>query len=209
MNNFFNYNNFFFDFDGTICNSSDGIITSLSKSINLVTGSNPEINSDIIGPPLKEMISGILPYVKNDNLESILNEFRKDYDLNGFKISELYPHFMNILARLKSEKKKIFIVTNKPSYVTNKILILHEIDKYFFECVSVDKTNILKKSKSTIINRIIAGQNLNISESIFIGDTMDDLNAAKKSGLDYLNYNNGYGKIEKECFSIDCYSQLL
>ena len=32
---------------------------------------------------------------------------------------------------------------------------------------------------------------------------------AKNSGIDYLNYNNGYGQIEKECFSIDCYSQLI
>ena len=158
---------------------------------------------------LKEMVTGILPYENMGDIEKILNNFRKHYDQCGFKISELFPYFINILKILEIAEKKIFIVTNKPSYVTKKILSLHKIDEFFLECVSVDKKSNLKKSKSTIINRIIANQKLNISKSIFIGDTMDDFIAAKNSGIDYLNYNNGYGQIEKECFSIDCYSQLI
>ena len=51
MNNFFNYNNFFFDFDGTICHTSDGIISSLNQSISSVTSLDLKLNYEIIGPP--------------------------------------------------------------------------------------------------------------------------------------------------------------
>lgn len=209
MNDFFNYKNYFFDFDGTICHTSEGIISSLKKSIHDVSSLSFELNSEIIGPPLKEMLLSVLPNENPIKIENIISNFRKNYDNSGFKISEIFPSLTIVLQILKDKEKNIFIVTNKPLPVTKKILQLHKLKKFFKGCYSVDKTNELVSSKNKIINNIVDEYNLNRVKSLFIGDTNEDYISAKISGIDYLNFNGGYGKIIEEHLSIDCYSKLL
>ena len=150
-----------------------------------------------------------MPNEKPKTIENVIYNFRKNYDNSGYKTSEVFPNLVIVLKMLKDKEKNIFIVTNKPLLVTKKILQLHKLKKFFKGCFSVDKTNELVSSKTKIINNIVDEYNFNRVKSLFIGDTNEDYISAKISGIDYLNFNGGYGKIMEEHISIDCYSKLI
>ena len=50
----------------------EGIISSLKKSIHDVTSLSFELNGEIIGPPLKEIITCILPNEKPKTIENVI-----------------------------------------------------------------------------------------------------------------------------------------
>ena len=85
-----NISNFIFDLDGTILNSSDEVLRCFEKAFKAADYpiNVKNLNSDIIGPPLKEIIKLIAPELTNDLIiENIMSNFRKIYDYDEDDIS--------------------------------------------------------------------------------------------------------------------------
>ena len=180
---------FIFDLDGTLIDSKNGILISLE---HVLLNNAPEyiscLNQSIIGPPIKGILAG---FIEDDMLISKLSkEFRWHYDSIGFLSTVLYKDVLEGLSQLQNSL--LFISTNKPKIVTDKILKNLKIDKYFIDVVCIDSSSFVNKSQivSSIIN------NVKIDEVTVIGDSIDDYLSAKDNNCNFIFCEYGYGAIE-------------
>lgn len=189
-----NISNFIFDLDGTIINSSDEVLRCFEKAFK--SADYPinvkNLNSDIIGPPLKEIIKLIAPELTNESIiENVMSNFRKIYDYDEDDISYIYPGIYDLLKRLSSSGNKLFIATFKPNIPTMRIVKRFKLDM-FEDVYTIDKSG-KSVSKTEMITDILLRYNLNKNETVMIGDALSDINAAKQAGVYSVAVLWGYG----------------
>ena len=85
------FNNFIFDLDGTLVNSTGGIQAAFEYSWKSLFSeeSVPDIRQ-FIGPPIKEIIQTMRPTASENELNRLVSSFREAYDLWGWQMTILY-----------------------------------------------------------------------------------------------------------------------
>ncbi len=186
--------NYIFDLDGTLINSSGEVLACFKKAFE--RAGYPvdlnRLNSDVIGPPLKEIIKLIAPELKNEDIiTSVMEHFRAIYDYDENDISFLYDGIYDFLLRLKNEGKNLFIATFKPHIPTMRIVKKFKLDM-FQDIYTIDKTGY-RQTKEEMITDILSSYNLKKSETVMIGDAASDVIAAKRAGVTAVGVLWGYG----------------
>lgn len=196
------YKNIIFDFDGTLANTAPDIINCLKKSFAEVLKIDAiNINRNIIGPPVLDMIKKIKPDISDIEAEALTKAFRVCYDDSIFPDTRLYEGVLELVKTLKSKGIKIFIVTNKPLLPTSKIIKKLKID-LFDRVITTDILGKNKLTKSEMLSFLIKDCHLDVSKSIMIGDTKNDVEAAKNNNIDSVAVLYGYG-VESELKAAD------
>jgi len=184
-----------FDLDGTLVDSKKGIIESFNFAFKKIFKKLPEFEiSDLIGPPLNEILNKIDNPTKNQEREFLI-EFKKHYDKYGYKNSYLYDEVLDELSQLKSKKITLFVATNKRLKPT--LLILKKLNLHgFFKEVICSDSFVRKISKTKMLKTIYNKHNHNISKFLMIGDTVHDFIASKNNKMEFIYVEYGYGKID-------------
>jgi len=91
------------------------------------------------------------------------------------------------------QKYSFHIVSATPQNEIEIIVKLKKLNKYFIEVLGSPE----KKYRN--INKIISKYNLQLSEICYIGDSINDYNAAKKSGIRFI----GFCSIKNNNFPLD------
>jgi len=181
------YQNIFFDLDGTLSDSYQGIENGIHFALEKV-GVNP-ISSDeiksIIGIPLTQSLK---KYCFNDEKKTkeAVDFFREYYALKGIMESELYPGIYELLA-WASGFYKLFVVTAKPTVYAIRILEFHNAAKFFTEIkgCQLNSVNFKKSDLMRTVDRY--------NESLIIGDKKQDVEAGKEVGIKTCGVLYGYG----------------
>lgn len=187
--------NFIFDLDGTIIDSSKEVLSCFDKAFKLsgVDFDQARLSSDVIGPPLKEIIKLIAGRELNENnIAAITSNFRKIYDYDENDVSELYLGIHDFLLNLKRSGYKLFIATLKPDKPTMRIVKQFNLNM-FDDVYSIDKFG-RQISKADMIIDILERYNLEKSETVMIGDSLSDMRAAKQAGVLDIAVLWGYDK---------------
>ena len=192
--------NYIFDLDGTIVNSSKEVLRCFETAFNNagVSIDKSKLTSDVIGPPLREILLSIKPDLTDeDKIKEIMLNFRNLYDNDENDESVMYKDVFEVLTKLKKSHKKLFIATLKPTIPTMRILKKFKIDNYFTDIYTIDKfgENI---SKNRMINDIIKNNNLEKSKTVMIGDALSDILAAQQAGISAIGALWGYGDDKNE-----------
>ncbi|MBP3924568.1 HAD family hydrolase [bacterium] len=191
--------NYIFDLDGTIINSADEVLKCLKQSF-LQAGYNIneyEFSSDLIGPPLKQIIKNIDKNLNEETkIKEIMQNFRTIYDNEKNDISRLYDGIFDYLQKLKREGKKLFIATFKPELPTQRILKQYKLDM-FDDVYTIDKFGV-QITKTEMICDIINKYKLERAKTIMIGDSSSDMTAAKEAGISSVGVLWGYGRDKTE-----------
>ncbi|MBQ3311394.1 HAD family hydrolase [bacterium] len=188
------FDNYIFDLDGTLINSSNEVLLCLK---NAFKKSNYDIDetgltSNLIGPPIKQIIQAIVPELKDEvKLSEIISNFRYFYDNEEDDISDIYPDVYQTLEHLKSFGKKLFIATFKPQKSTMRILRQFNMD-YFEDVYTIDKFD-RHITKEEMIKDIINKYNLDAKKTVMIGDAKTDMIAAKSAEITAVGALWGYG----------------
>ncbi|MDB9787345.1 HAD family hydrolase [Flavobacteriaceae bacterium] len=184
-----------FDLDGTLVDSKKGIIESFNFAFKKIFKKPPEFEiSDLIGPPLNEILNKIDNPTKNQERKFLI-EFKKHYDNYGYKKSFLYDKVLDELIQLKSKKITLFVATNKRLKPT--LLILKKLNLHgFFKEVICSDSFVRKISKTKMLKTIYNKHNHNISKFLMIGDTVHDFIASKNNNIEFIYVEYGYGKID-------------
>ena len=113
------------------------------------------------------------------------------YDKSGHKLSHLYPHVKETLAALDQAGFTMALVTNKPSKFVPDVLTKHGIDKYFVDVIGGD-TFPEKKPNPMALNWLLEKHNCQPSEMLMVGDSSNDIKAAKNAGCHSFGLTYGY-----------------
>ena len=111
------------DMDGTLVDSESEVIHTIEKSLEKVGVSvNDAENPLRIGPPVKSVIRYSFPesILSDEQLDDVVDAFREIYDVSEFK--DTIP-FEGIDEMVHSTDVVHHVITNKPNYATNRIIL--------------------------------------------------------------------------------------
>lgn len=188
--------NIFFDLDGTVINSMEGIFNSIKyviKSYNLKELDEKTLRT-FIGPPLHPSFANTF-LVDLKTADMYVAKYREYYSKTGIFEFSLYDGMKEMLKSL-SEKYDLFITTSKPTKYAKMILEKEDILRYF-KFVSGSEADKPDNTKSQVVNYVIEKFQLNKSDCVLIGDTKFDGEGAKESGIDFYGVSFGFGTSEE------------
>jgi phosphoglycolate phosphatase len=184
-----------FDFDGTIADSSSGIIASTRYALdknNAGGGITDEDIKNAIGPPLVPLIERILGKKADEKLvTNTALSFRKHYTEKGLFMAGLYEDVEKALKSL-SAKYTLFVVSSKPEEFLEKLMSALGIRKYF-RCIYGPGLGLAPLKKAELVKACMAENNLKADECIMIGDKAEDVTAAKANGIKTAGVLYGFG----------------
>lgn len=193
------YKAIFFDLDGTLTESGEGITKSVQYALEKL--GKPEEDLDklrvFIGPPLMEQF---MKYADIDETEArkAVEYYRERYAVKGIFENQPYEGVENLLRELKGRGYILAVASSKPEYYVTKILNYFNLSSYF-EVVVGSEMNGARTSKTEVIEEAL--KRLNMSdrrkEVLMIGDKEHDVLGAREAGLDCVAVGYGYGTKEE------------
>ena len=116
------------------------------------------------------------------------------------------------LKELKRLGKRLFVVTNKPDELAKTILKHHFHD--LFDYIQGDQAGTPLKPDPYSVNSLIEKNKLDKNETIYIGDSIVDIETGKNAGIAVILCLYGYGiydakTVSKADYSIDNPAQIL
>lgn len=192
------YNYYLFDFDGTLCDTTEGIFKSILYSLECygITETDMEKLNFFVGPPLfvgyKETYG-----VSDEDTHWLIAKYRERYRVKAAEESSIYDGIKELLVALKSKGKKIAIASSKPRIFVEEISAYHGIDKYI-DFISAEELKSTHSSKEELINACLSFfNNPDKSEVIMVGDRFYDIDGAKAAGIDSAGAVYGFGTAEE------------
>ena len=186
--------NVIFDLDGTLVDSLPGIQWSVARSLE-ACGLAP-LSRDLkplIGPPIRSILSTVTGIREPRMLDTLEQAFRTSYDSAGWSRTRLYPGVEDLLWLLDSNGIDLWVVTNKPSRVSARILSQWNLAGFFQEISCRDSHNPPFASKSEVLRDLVDRRALCPAECLMVGDTIEDCHAAEACGIPCVLVAHGYG----------------
>ncbi|NOL49296.1 phosphoglycolate phosphatase [Pelistega europaea] len=119
--------------------------------------------------------------------------FKKHYHLHNGIQSQLYPNVIEGLRRLQAMGLKLAVVTNKPLEFTVPLLEKMGIADFFSVVVGGD-TCERKKPQPDQLYYACEQLGVTVTNSLFVGDSQNDTQAANAAKMDVLVLPYGYNE---------------
>ena len=181
------YNCLFFDLDGTLTDSSEGIINSIIYALEKmnVDIKDKAILKKFVGPPLMDSYKKYYGF-NQEEAELGLKLFREYFSVKGIFENRLFDGIYDLLEQLYNAGVELVLATSKPDVYAEQILEHFGIKK-FFTHISACPMEEADTTKLDIIKGALKMTSVkNKEEILMIGDTFLDVNGAKECGLDSI-----------------------
>lgn len=192
------YDYYLFDFDGTLCDTTEGIFNSIIYSLDCygIKETNLKKLEFFVGPPLFESYKTVYG-VSDKDAKYLIEKYRERYKTKAAQESCIYDGVKNMLEALKARGKKIAVASSKPKLFVDEISQYHDIYKYY-DFVSAETFKNNHSSKKELINACLEYfGNPDKSKVIMVGDRFYDIDGAKASGVDSAGAVYGFGTEEE------------
>lgn len=192
------YHYAFFDLDGTLTDSSEGIINSIKYALEKNGYPIPDETEllKFIGPPLADSFAGYLNLPK-DQAKDMVDTYREYFAVKGLFENRVYDGVSVMLSSLKEAGVKVCLATSKPEKFARQILEHFELDKYFEHVVGAMLDGNLGR-KSDIIKKVLKDLEIKDHQQvIMIGDREYDISGANVNHLDSIGVLYGFGGREE------------
>ncbi len=184
----------FFDLDGTLTDSGEGIINCSALALRhygLPVPSREEMRV-FVGPPLHETFEkfGVPP----EECDHAIEVFRSRYTTIGIFENTPYPGIRELLEQLVKQGHRLFVATSKPENMANRVLEHFDMLQYFeMICgATMDRSRI---EKADVIAYLLAHIGT-VENTVMVGDTAFDVTGAASHGIPTIGVAWGYGKVE-------------
>ena len=184
----------FFDLDGTLTDSGEGIINCATLALEhfgLPVPSREEMRV-FVGPPLDQTF--IKFGVPADKTDEAIDVFRSRYIPIGKFENHPYPGIHEALKILKAQGHRLFVATSKPEVTALEVLEKFELTEYFEQICGATMDNS-RCHKADVI-AYLQGQVGDISKAIMVGDTQFDVLGAAAHGIPTIGVAWGYGEVK-------------
>ncbi len=183
-----------FDFDGTLADTAPDMV----KALNLLRASRskeplpfehlrPHISNGT--PALIRLGFNCAP--EENGFQELREEFLDLYEQNLYSETVLFPGIDAILEKMNETGIQWGIVTNKPEYLTVKIVEHLGLSDSVACVVGGDTLPQRKPNPLPVIHACkLAG--ISPNSSVFIGDSIRDIEAGRDAGLHTIGVTYGY-----------------
>ena len=185
----------FFDLDGTLTDSGEGIINCACYALEQLGLSAPAKASMgfFVGPPLQDSFPKV--GVPEEKIAEAVVLFRKRYATIGKFENIPYPGIREMLEALKAQGHRLFVATAKPEAWAVEILEHFDLSSYF-DRICGASTDRSRYQKADVIAYLL--QQVPDAENIrMVGDTVYDVVGAKEHGIPTIGVSWGYGIVKE------------
>lgn len=187
-----------FDLDGTILDSTEGILLSVSHAIKekgLKELSKEELLT-FIGPPVQESF-GRFYDVSKEEIQALTDSFRNEYIKSNLMKGKIYDGIFDLCKALKEAGIKMAVATYKRQDYARTIMEQFGFMEYIEVVYGADHNNKLKKSDIIKLACTTIGAK-DMAEIVMIGDSDYDAIGAMDQGIDFIAATYGFGFKSKE-----------
>lgn len=187
-----------FDLDGTLIDSAPDLAAATQATLSeldLPICTEEQVRG-WIGNGAQVLMSRALTYalgrkVEQSELVNAMPKFMHHYQENLQQHSQLYPYVKTILAQLTALGFPLAIVTNKPHRFTMPLLKAFDISHHFSYVLSGDSL-VRMKPDPLPLTHLLSHWQLASDELLMVGDSKNDILAAKSAGISSIGLTYGY-----------------
>ncbi|MBR6984560.1 HAD hydrolase-like protein [Ruminococcus sp. XPD3002] len=191
-----NFDTLLFDLDGTLTDSTEGIINCLEHAIKQMGFEVPEDTNKFLGPPIRQSFAEFLG-MNDEQITEAVKIFRERYSTVGLFENRVYDGIPELLDRLRSAGKRLMIATSKPEVYAVRIADRFGMSPYF-DIIGGAELDGSRDYKHEVIEYVLAKSGITDRSSVLmIGDRRQDVLGAHKTGLKCMGVLWGYGPVEE------------
>lgn len=189
------YQNIFFDLDGTLVNTEEGIQNGIEYArTQLGLPRLPHsLLKKFIGPPLPLSFETYYGLDSKTALKAAAI-YRKYYHEKGQLECVLYSGIPHLLNQLYKTGISLYVATSKPTVFARSILETLQISCYFQQVQGSDPKDPATAGKSCVIDTLLRKNNLKKCETLLVGDTKFDAEGAMQTKIHFLPVLYGFGE---------------
>lgn len=178
------YKYIFFDLDGTLTDSGEGIIKSLEYAFTELNLQVPDKTTltKFIGPPLAVSFHDYMKF-DDDTTDKAIKKYRERYEAKGIFENTPYDGIPQLLKELTNSGFRLAVATTKPEHMAIRVTDHYSLTQ-FFETVSGAISE--NDTKESVIRRACERMNINECEwnqILMIGDRKFDIIGAHECNI--------------------------
>ena len=197
------YKYLLFDLDGTLFDTSCGVLRSVQYALGKMGLPVPEVEAlrCFIGPPLTEIFAEYCGFSREEAKHATAI-YRERYSVYGVKEADPYAGIPELLAELEAAGVTMAVATGKPAPYSPTILENNGLLRYF-KTVSTPEMDGRHSSKRELITIALEAMGVTPAEYgqvAMIGDRYFDIVGAHEVGVTAIGVNYGFapaGELEK------------
>jgi len=175
-----------FDLDGTLLNSLKGLADAMNMLLRrLDYPTHPvEQYKDFVGSGITETVRRALPESIGSNfpVDNFVRDYRRLYDTLWSENSPPYDGVTDLLDRLRKEKIKTAVLSNKSDDFTKRMTAAL-LPGHDFEMVLGDRPGIPRKPDPAAALEIAESIGIDPGQFVFVGDSGIDVETAVRAGM--------------------------
>lgn len=183
-----------FDLDGTLWDSTEGVLTSWNRGL-AAHGLSPFITrtdlESCMGLLLPDIAARLFPDMEADERLMLIKDcMRLENAYLAQHGGELYPGVPETLAQL-SEAYPLAIVSNCGDGYIESFFAAHHLDQYITDYEHPGRTGLDKAGNI----RAVVERN-GWRHPVYVGDTRIDLDASRSAGIPFIHAAYGFGRLD-------------
>lgn len=196
------YKYIFFDFDGTVADTKEGIYDSAEYTLaQFGISTDKETLHKFVGPTLWHSFETLFGFNREEQNKAV-KIYREYYSRKGIYEASLYPQMMETLRTLRNSGIKLGIASAKnEASVIKACEYLNIYDK--FDCILGSFENGERSDKKSLIAALRESLGADDpNECIYIGDSFTDCIGANEHNMDFIAAL--YDRVESEFDGYEC-----
>ena len=187
----------FFDWDGTVCNTKEGIYNSVryaARQFDLPDRTDEELDY-FIGPPLYdgfEHVYGVSPELASD----LVDTYRVYYTDRGIYESVLYEGIGDVVHSLRAAGIQTAVVSSKPQEYLDRLVEHFDLTDAFDYVLGPEMNNHVS-NKAVLVRNALKTLGAAPETSAMVGDRRYDMEGAKDAGVTAVGILFGFGSKEE------------
>jgi phosphoglycolate phosphatase len=190
--------NLFFDLDGTLTHSHEGIIRCINHAL-LEAGAGPRSDAELrpfLGPPLREAFAVLLDTTDDARVERAVRAYRIRFEAVGMFENAVCAGIPAALEALSRAGYGLHVVTVKPTVYARRILEHFALDGFFRSICGSDLDG-RGDTKSSLIRDALRETAAEPRSTAMIGDRGEDIAGARSNGVYAVAAAWGYGDVQE------------
>ena len=186
-----------FDLDGTLVDSATDLYRAMNMSLNALQ--LPLVTLEQVrtwvgkGTAVfcNSVLSHLMGEVHPEQQQQLLNTFLEIYNADPCIDTQPFPGIIEFLEWAKAQQKILVCVTNKPEQPARQILKDIKMDHYFVDVIGGDRFE-KRKPDPIQLTYCIEHYQTTAEKTLMIGDSSNDVEAARRAGIDCIVVSYGY-----------------
>jgi phosphoglycolate phosphatase len=187
------YRAVFFDLDGTLIDSFDGIVRLFLEA--LAAHERPDVTGqqvrEIIGAPLADCFANFLP---GHQVDAAVKHYRAQYEVLMHDISPGFPGAPELLAALSAAGRSTGVISNKRAQAVRAILA-HK--GWPLHIIVGEGDGPASKPAPDMLFHAAEKAGVGRGEVLYVGDSSLDARAAQAAQMDFVGLTTGELTVEQ------------